>query len=150
MASSSSLTVVVALMVMSVSVLTAQAQTQNCASKLIPCAQYLNATTKPPNSCCDPIKEAVTTDLQCLCGLYENPSFLAGLGINVAQALRLPRLCDIPSDVSACDNAQSPSGSTTQPPPGRTPGAGNSAGNVASSGVIGLVLVLVSACVMLF
>lgn len=102
MASSFLLTVVVALMVMSVSVSTAQAQAE-CASKLVPCAQYLNATTKPPNTCCDPIKEAVATDLQCLCNLYENPAFLSGIGINIDQALRLPQLCGIPSDTSACN-----------------------------------------------
>ncbi|XP_023765366.1 non-specific lipid transfer protein GPI-anchored 7 [Lactuca sativa] len=150
MASSFLLTVVVALMVMSVSVSTAQAQAE-CASKLVPCAQYLNATTKPPNTCCDPIKEAVATDLQCLCNLYENPAFLSGIGINIDQALRLPQLCGIPSDTSACNTtAQSPAGSTTQTPPGRTPGAGggNGVGKIASSGVIGLLLI--SACMMLF
>ncbi|CAH1453439.1 unnamed protein product [Lactuca virosa] len=77
---------------------------QTCVSKLIPCAQYLNATTKPPNSCCDPIKEAVATDLQCMCNLYENPAFLSGLGINVAQALRLPQLCGISYDTTTCNN----------------------------------------------
>ncbi|CAI9292592.1 unnamed protein product [Lactuca saligna] len=65
---------------------------------------YLNATTKPPNSCYDPIKEAVATDLQCLCNLYENPAFLSCLGINVAQALCLPQLCGMSSDTTACNN----------------------------------------------
>ncbi|XP_071698125.1 non-specific lipid transfer protein GPI-anchored 7-like [Rutidosis leptorrhynchoides] len=146
MATSSSMTALIALLLMAVAISTAEAQDQTCASKLIPCAEYLNATTKPPNSCCDPIKEAVANDLQCLCNLYQNPSFLSGLGINVDQALRLPRLCDISSDVSACNNAQAPGGST-QPPPGSTPG-GNGAGKTVSSGVVGLFVV--SVCMVLF
>ncbi|XP_071708303.1 non-specific lipid transfer protein GPI-anchored 7-like [Rutidosis leptorrhynchoides] len=147
--SSSQITALIVLLLMAVAVSTAEAQAQTCASKLVPCAQYLNATTKPPNTCCDPIKQAVATDLQCLCNLYENPSFLSGLGINVEQALRLPKLCGISSDVSACKNAQAPAGSTTQqppPPPGSTPG-GNGAGKIASSGAVGLFLV--SICMML-
>ncbi|KAI7734595.1 hypothetical protein M8C21_010812 [Ambrosia artemisiifolia] len=147
MANSLAITVAVTLLVISVSISTAQAQAQTCASKLVPCAQYINSTTTPPNSCCDPIKEAVANDLECLCGLYENPSFLSGLGINVDQALRLPRLCGIPSDTTACKTAQSPTGSSTQTPPGSTPG-GNNAGKIASSGVVGLLLI--STCMMLF
>ncbi|KAI3822274.1 hypothetical protein L1987_09862 [Smallanthus sonchifolius] len=102
---------------MTVSMLPAHAQTQTCAAKLIPCSPYLNSTTTPPNSCCDPLKEAVANDLQCLCSLYYNPSFMSGLGVDVDQALRLPRLCGI-SDTSACKTAQAPGGSSTQPPPG--------------------------------
>ncbi|PWA98558.1 bifunctional inhibitor/lipid-transfer protein/seed storage 2S albumin superfamily protein [Artemisia annua] len=148
MATSPQLTALVTLLLVAMTASTARAQAQTCASKLVPCANYLNATTKPPNSCCDPIKEAVATDLQCLCNLYENPSFLSSLGINVTQALNLPKLCGISSDDSACKTgAQAPSGSSTdQPPPGSTPG-GNGVGRLASSGVIGLFLV--SACMML-
>ena len=147
MASSSSLTVVLTLLMMTISISTAQAQTQTCASKLIPCAQYINSTATPPSSCCDTIKEAVATDLQCLCNLYENPGFLASFGINVEQALRLPRLCGIPSDATACKSAQAPSGSSTQPPPARGDND-NDAGKIASSGAV--ILVFISACMMLF
>ncbi|KAI3823609.1 hypothetical protein L1987_05048 [Smallanthus sonchifolius] len=147
MANSSSLTVVATLLVLAVSIPTAQAQAQTCASKLVPCAQYLNATTTPPNLCCDPIKEAVATDLQCLCNLYANPSFLSALGINITQALRLPRLCGITSDTSICKSAQAPQGSSPKPPSGIAP-QGSSAGKIASSGVIGMLFF--SACMMLF
>ncbi|KAD4384645.1 hypothetical protein E3N88_24813 [Mikania micrantha] len=148
MAASSSLTVVVTLLIIVVSISTAHAQTQTCAANLIPCAQYINSTTTPPSSCCDPIRQAVANDLPCLCSLYQNPSFLAGFGVNVTQALRLPQRCGIPADVTACKTtAQAPGGSTTQPPPGSTPG-GNNAGKIASSGVIGLLFI--STCVMLF
>ncbi|XP_076958496.1 non-specific lipid transfer protein GPI-anchored 7-like [Bidens hawaiensis] len=137
------LVVTITLLVLAVS--TAHAQDQTCGAKLIPCAQYLNYTTSPPNSCCDPIKEAVANDLPCLCNLYNNPDFLSGFKINITQALGLPRLCGLSNDVTVCKNAQAPSGSTTQP--GSTPG-GNNAGKIASSGVVGLLFI--STCVMLF
>ncbi|KAK1408270.1 hypothetical protein QVD17_39906 [Tagetes erecta] len=162
MATSSSLTIITTLLLIATSISPAQSQAQTCASKLVPCGQYLNATTTPPNTCCDPIKQAVATDLPCLCNLYANPSFLSGIGVNITQALRLPRLCGITSDTSICKNgsflflsklilyAQAPKGSSSKPPPSgssSTPGE-NNAGNIASSGVISLLFSY--ACMMLF
>ncbi|KAK6947621.1 Bifunctional inhibitor/plant lipid transfer protein/seed storage helical domain [Dillenia turbinata] len=67
---------------------------QTCASELQPCLDYLNSTT-PPTSCCDPLKKTVETQRQCLCDLYNNPSILKSLGVNVTQALELPQHCGI-------------------------------------------------------
>ncbi|XP_060211092.1 non-specific lipid transfer protein GPI-anchored 9-like [Lycium barbarum] len=94
------LTITVALL----SATTTTAQLPSCASKLAPCAQYLKSK-KPPASCCNPLKEAVTKDHACLCKLYENPNptSLSSLGINVTQALDLlPKYCKIRGDVTAC------------------------------------------------
>ena len=66
-----------------------------CASKLVPCAEYLSATKAPPPSCCDPLKEAVTKERPCLCSIYKNPAMLQSLGINVTQVMGLPKLCGI-------------------------------------------------------
>lgn len=74
----------------------------SCAQNLVPCASYLNSTTRPPSSCCDPLRETVTNDLVCLCNLYQTPGFLASLGVNLTQALDLSRKCGIPGDLSAC------------------------------------------------
>lgn len=93
--------ITVAIMAALLSATTTEAQTPSCASKLVPCAPFLNST-KPPASCCDPLREAVTKDLQCLCNLYENPALLISLGINVTQAIGLPKYCNIPGDVTAC------------------------------------------------
>ncbi|KVH90138.1 lipid transfer-like protein VAS [Cynara cardunculus var. scolymus] len=141
--SSSPMLLVIAVMVMLV---TAQAQTQtaSCASKLVSCIDYLNATTTPPSTCCDPIKEAVEKDLPCLCNLYKNPSLFTKLRINITEALRLPSLCGIPNDVSAC-NADSPSGSKS---PLGSAGSDNGVAKIASSGIVGLFLI--SVCFMLF
>lgn len=94
-----SIFVVVLMMVTSV----AKAQTTaTCASKLAPCATYLNSTN-PPASCCNPIKETVSTDLPCLCGLYTNPAVLKSFNITVDQALNLTRACGVSTDVSKCN-----------------------------------------------
>ena len=80
----------------------ADAQTADCAQKLVPCASYINATN-PPASCCNPIKEAVATQLPCLCGLYTTPGLLKSFGITVEQALNLTRNCGLNSDISKCN-----------------------------------------------
>ncbi|XP_019160550.1 PREDICTED: lipid transfer-like protein VAS [Ipomoea nil] len=95
---------------------TATAQSTSCASNLVPCAEYLNST-KPPASCCDPLKETVTKELSCLCNLYKNPEVLKSLGVNITQALELPKHCGISNDVSACDKALSPTAATNTTPP---------------------------------
>lgn len=91
-----------AIMAVLLSATTTEAQTPSCASKLVSCAPYLNSTSKPPGSCCDPLKEAVTKDLPCLCKLYENPNLLPSLGINVTQVIALVKNCDIPADLTDC------------------------------------------------
>lgn len=70
----------------------------DCAAKLVPCAEYLNSTN-PSSECCDAMKTVVTTQLPCLCGLLKNPT---ALGVNLTQALELPKYCNLPSDTSAC------------------------------------------------
>ncbi|KAL8498390.1 hypothetical protein ACS0TY_021637 [Phlomoides rotata] len=91
----------------------------DCASKLVPCAEYLNST-KPSAECCNAMKEVVTTQLSCLCGLIKNPSLLGG--INMTQALELPKYCNIPGDTSACNAALAPTSSN--PPPAVPGGSG--------------------------
>uniref|UniRef100_A0A175YNR4 Bifunctional inhibitor/plant lipid transfer protein/seed storage helical domain-containing protein n=1 Tax=Daucus carota subsp. sativus TaxID=79200 RepID=A0A175YNR4_DAUCS len=56
-------------------IMSAEAQdVPTCASALVPCAVFLNATTKPPASCCDPLKDAVANQLECLCGNRTSPN----------------------------------------------------------------------------
>ena len=93
-----SISVVVLMMVTSV----AKAQTADCASKLVPCASYINSTS-PPATCCNPIKEAVATQLPCLCALYTSPGVLKSFGITVEQALNLTRACGVGTDVTKCN-----------------------------------------------
>ncbi|KAK4435088.1 hypothetical protein Salat_0672100 [Sesamum alatum] len=78
---------------------TAEGQAE-CASQLLPCAEYLNSTN-PPASCCIALRIVVTTELDCVCRLYHTPALFPG--VNITQALMLPKYCDISSDVGACD-----------------------------------------------
>ncbi|XP_057773559.1 non-specific lipid transfer protein GPI-anchored 7-like [Salvia miltiorrhiza] len=115
----------------------AEGQSSDCAVKLVPCADYLNSTN-PSSECCEAIKTVVTTQLPCLCGLIRNPSALAG--INITQALELPKHCGLPSDTSACNAALAP-GSSSLPPPA-TPGGnnGNAGGRVSQMGIPAILL----------
>lgn len=99
MASSAAIVAVLTVALLVTTTRFAEAQA-DCASKLVPCAAYLNST-KPSKDCCDSMKEVVTNQLTCLCGLLKNPSLLGG--INMTQALELPKHCNIPGDTSACN-----------------------------------------------
>ncbi|CAN4077230.1 unnamed protein product [Withania somnifera] len=99
---SSKMYALIFMVALTAAIIAAEAQTPpSCASKLVPCAPYLS-TPKPPGECCDPLREAITDDLDCLCKLYENPTLLPSLGVNITQALALPKACNIPGDLSAC------------------------------------------------
>ncbi|RZC57880.1 hypothetical protein C5167_005180 [Papaver somniferum] len=104
------------------------AQVPTCAAALVPCGDYLNST-KPPESCCKPLKDTIKTQRKCLCDLYEDPTILPGFGINVTQALMLPTYCGVKDSVNLCSKAEAPapSSTTTSPPPG-VPGGGGKNG----------------------
>ncbi|KAI3971530.1 hypothetical protein MKW92_035738 [Papaver armeniacum] len=74
---------------------------QECASALVPCAGYLNST-KPPESCCKPLRDTIKTQRKCLCDLYEDKNLLPSMGINVTQALLLPTYCGVNETTSLC------------------------------------------------
>lgn len=84
-------------------VMAAKAQeTQTCISKLADCAGSLNKT-KPDQSCCTSIKDAVTTELPCLCNVFNTPGLLSSFGVTVEQALNLTKACGVPTDLSQCN-----------------------------------------------
>ncbi|KAF8687406.1 hypothetical protein HU200_043096 [Digitaria exilis] len=76
--------------------------TPDCASKLVPCAPYINTTGTPPEACCGPIKDAVQNDLKCLCGLYETPEIFKAFNINITQALGVSKRCGLADTTEAC------------------------------------------------
>ena len=75
-----------------------------CAQELIPCMDYLNSTSTPPSSCCDPLKRTVETELTCLCNLFYTPGLLQTFNISVDNALALSRRCGVTSDLTSCNN----------------------------------------------
>ncbi|KAG9151557.1 hypothetical protein Leryth_026369 [Lithospermum erythrorhizon] len=112
----------------------------DCATSLIPCFSYLNSTT-PPRECCDPLRDAVANDLQCLCNLYTQPGLLPSFGVNITQAALLPRYCGLPGDLSACTGTSAPgpisptSRSFVPPPPG-VGGDNNGVGRIAGGAFV--------------
>ncbi|KAM7258166.1 hypothetical protein ACFE04_013907 [Oxalis oulophora] len=105
----------VILVVLTITTTEAQSSSTTCASKLVACYNYLNGTVKPTATCCDPIKEAVKTELTCLCTLYTTPGLLSSFNVSVEQALNLTKECGVPTDISAC-NSSSTESPTTSPP----------------------------------
>ncbi|CAJ1943450.1 unnamed protein product [Sphenostylis stenocarpa] len=132
--------------VLALSMSLAEAQsgnTANCAQELIPCMDYLNGTTTPPSSCCDPLKRTVETELTCLCNLFYTPGLLQTFNISVDNALALSRRCGVQSDLTNCNNgtAQSP---TSRTPPATPGGDKGGAAKVTFTGISFLLLFWVS------
>ncbi|KAG1362448.1 putative Lipid transfer-like protein VAS [Cocos nucifera] len=113
-------------------------QTPTCAANLVPCSSYINNSTKPPESCCGPLKDAVKNQLPCLCALYQNSEILKALHITIDKALNLSRRCGVNSDLSACLGAAAP-GSNPSP---AAPAGGNGSGSAHRAtwfGISGLI-----------
>ncbi|GAB2211614.1 hypothetical protein Drorol1_Dr00024938 [Drosera rotundifolia] len=108
-----------------------------CGQSLVPCESYLNAT-KPPSSCCDPLKEALDTEKTCLCSILNSPNLLSSFGINVTEALTLPVRCGIAANATnICASVPAASPANTSPPP--PPPPGSVAGRITGSTVFGLI-----------
>lgn len=73
-----------------------------CVVNLVGCVDYLNTTTTPPDTCCFPLKEAITDQLPCLCSLYNDPALLISLKINITQVIELPARCGINFSITEC------------------------------------------------
>ncbi|GMJ10943.1 glycosylphosphatidylinositol-anchored lipid protein transfer 7 [Hibiscus trionum] len=136
--------VIVAVLLVAASTATVTEAQATCAQKLVACYPYINnATVKPQDDCCNPIKEAVKTELPCLCNLYKDPNLLPSLHVNVSDALRISRECGVGTDLSNCNNSTSPT--SVPSPPGR--GAVNQdagADKIALTGVTILFLLFIS------
>ncbi|EHA8586454.1 putative Type X nonspecific lipid transfer protein LTPX05 [Cocos nucifera] len=76
-------------------------QVPACASKLLPCANYLNATS-PPESCCGPLKQAAKDDTDCLCSIFNDKTVLQAFKVDIEQALQLAKNCGIDAGNSVC------------------------------------------------
>ncbi|KAM3213056.1 hypothetical protein ACQJBY_065837 [Aegilops geniculata] len=74
----------------------------SCASKLVTCAGYLNTTDTPPESCCDPLKEAATTQAACMCAILMNKAALQAFGVAPEQGVLLAKRCGVTTDASTC------------------------------------------------
>lgn len=106
---SKKVTILVVLAVMLVSWTSpTQAQTppdMSCIQALMPCAQFINATT-PPATCCEPLKLAFDTQLACLCSTLQNPSLAAAANVNMTEAMELPIKCGINANANVCNKGK--------------------------------------------
>ncbi|OIW09834.1 hypothetical protein TanjilG_20541 [Lupinus angustifolius] len=96
-----SLMVALVVMMSIINLTEAQSSVASCTQSLIPCAEYLNST-KPPSSCCGPLKEAFATQLQCLCNIFNTPGLLESFNVHATEALALGRYCGITTELSSC------------------------------------------------
>ncbi|URE05282.1 lipid transfer-like protein [Musa troglodytarum] len=103
-----------------------------CVSSLIPCAAYVNSTGPPPERCCEPLRQAVDADLQCLCAVLNDQSVLKAFNVTTDQAFRLAKSCGV-SELSGCPGAPSPSAMRTP-----TGGDGRDKGDAHKANWIGL------------
>ncbi|KAL5728155.1 hypothetical protein ACHQM5_001270 [Ranunculus cassubicifolius] len=144
--SSSSFLILALALALATSMVVSAQNVPDCAANLIPCASYLNST-KPPESCCKPLRDTVATQRDCLCNLYSNPGLIQSFGINMTQALGLPKYCGVSADLTLCNKVSAPAPSTTTVPrvPPAVPGRDNNgAGKMAWSGASALLFFWVS------
>ncbi|KMT12576.1 hypothetical protein BVRB_5g098200 [Beta vulgaris subsp. vulgaris] len=130
------LTVVLVTLTAALAAAQSSSEPPSCASKLTACLDYMNATTTPPSSCCDPLREAVTNERTCLCSIYNNTDLIQAFRINITQALNLPKICHI-------NTGNSPDickGGATSPPSSSTPSGGGTSGSGASAKITGAAL----------
>ncbi|KAG4930378.1 hypothetical protein AAZX31_17G132900 [Glycine max] len=114
-----------------------------CAQELIPCVNFLNGTTTPPSSCCDPLKQTVENQLDCLCNIFFSPGLLQSFNVSVDQALALSRRCGVTNGITSCSNGSAPAPGSGPPPV--TPGGDKGgAGRVTFTGLSFLLLFWVS------
>lgn len=79
-------------------------QVPACASKLVPCASYLNSTS-PPESCCGPLRQAAKDERDCLCSLFNDKTVLQAFKVDIKQALQLAKSCGIGDGNSTCSKS---------------------------------------------
>ncbi|KAH9316515.1 hypothetical protein KI387_025142, partial [Taxus chinensis] len=81
-----------ALVLLSSQVVAAADNEDTCINSIVPCAPYLNATTKPPSNCCEPLLNVISTQQQCLCNLLTS-DVISQFNVNITKALEIPTLC---------------------------------------------------------
>ncbi|KAJ4775321.1 Lipid transfer-like protein VAS [Rhynchospora pubera] len=86
-----------------------------CVSSLAPCANYLNSTATPPETCCAPLRDAAVKQTVCLCNLLNNKELLKTFNVDPAQGLRLAKSCNASADASTCSKAAASAAPTTSP-----------------------------------
>ncbi|XP_054785760.1 non-specific lipid transfer protein GPI-anchored 9-like [Prosopis cineraria] len=123
-----------------------------CVEKLGPCEPYLKSpgakSGTPPETCCQPLKDMIAKDLECLCNVFNSPEMLQSINATRDDALKLPKACGLDDDASKCNKDAS---SSTSSPSGLNltaadteEKASNSASSITVITPYGLVLMFAS------
>ncbi|KAI4338837.1 hypothetical protein MLD38_023847 [Melastoma candidum] len=113
--------------------------TPTCVVQLVPCYQFLKSTSKVPDSCCNPMRDVVANQRDCLCKLYQTPGLLQTYNINITQVFGLTKACSVAAstDFCAASVAQSPSSAPAAVPGKDQNGVASSIGKATWVGLIG-------------
>ncbi|KAL1542552.1 lipid transfer-like protein vas [Salvia divinorum] len=70
-------------------------QQQQCIDELRFCIRYLNDTSQPPHTCCQPLDYIVKSLPQCFCNFMSTLAvdLVKSMGINISRAQTLPERC---------------------------------------------------------
>ncbi|KAA3456448.1 protein YLS3-like isoform X2 [Gossypium australe] len=91
------------LVILGTKIATVTAADPTCLQSLMSCAPYFNnATLQLQGNCCDPLRQAVATELTCLCSLINNSTLLSSFNIPIAAALRITRGCGVTDQMNGC------------------------------------------------
>ena len=72
-----------------------------CAEEMSLCLDFMNSSN-PPKACCNPVKDAVATQLTCFCRFLFTPGMLEGFGTNITQAIQLGHSCGVTINITIC------------------------------------------------
>ena len=77
----------------------------NVIISMSPCLNYITGNSSTPSSgCCTQLASVVRSQPQCLCEVLNGGGSSLGLNINEAQALELPKACNVQTPpTSECD-----------------------------------------------
>ncbi|MQL91909.1 hypothetical protein Taro_024527 [Colocasia esculenta] len=81
------------------------AAAMTCVKKLLPCQAFLQEPGQTPSpTCCVPLTEALQTETQCLCSVFNNEALLKSFNVTRDAALQLLKNCKATVDLNVCNS----------------------------------------------
>ncbi|KAI3746901.1 hypothetical protein L6452_09343 [Arctium lappa] len=103
----------------------------NVIISMSPCLNYITGNSSNPSSgCCTQLASVVRSQPQCLCEVLNGGGSSLGLNINQAQALELPKACNVQTPPTSECNGNSPT--TPSSSPNNPSGSGRGSNTVPS------------------
>ncbi|KVI08299.1 non-specific lipid-transfer protein-like protein At2g13820 [Cynara cardunculus var. scolymus] len=106
----------------------------NVIISMSPCLNYITGNSSTPSSgCCTQLASVVRSQPKCLCEVLNGGGSSLGLNINQAQALELPKACNVQTPPTSECNASSPGNSPTTTPSSSSPNNPSDTGRGSNS-----------------